>query len=618
MLNNIFLKQFVLNMLYSKQFTNFAKNKFMNNKITSFRNFLGLFLLFSLFSITATAQTVVFSENFNSITSGNSTETGGSSTVWNGNANIVVDGTNSKAYQAGGAVRIGTGSAIGYITTIPIDLSQGGGNYTINFDVKGWSAAGTILVIVKNGEGTTIAEETVAYTNAMSGTTTGPFESKTLNLTGGVANATIRFETILSKPRAFIDNIIVTVPEVTSTLEAPVATAATIIADDSFTANWEAVTGATDYRLDVSTTSNFTSFVGVYNDFAVTGTSQQVTGLSSNTTYYYRVRAIDANETSVNSNVIAVITECGPFTLPDLTSGEYCPGSTVADLPLSGEGGYNWFANEADTTPLASNTVLVHGTTYYLQQTINSCDSEMVPYVVNVIIVEAPVYAEPEIEVCNGGTIADITPLNSGYQFYTSLTAATPLAGTEALVNGSTLFVSRIVDGCESERTEIMIEIEIPLVPEGAATQVFTEGQTLADLAVTADEELVWYAEENMETELDPSTPLVHNTTYYAVNNDAGCMSAPLAITAVNSLSAGAFGMEGLVAYPNPVNNMFTITYKDAISNVTVYNMLGQAIITNSSNAASAQVNMSAFAAGTYIVKVVSGSQSATFKVVKQ
>ena len=40
-------------------------------------------------------------------------------------------------------------------------------------------------------------------------------------------------------------------------LDAPVATAATNINSTSFTANWDAVTGATGYRLDVSTSNTF-------------------------------------------------------------------------------------------------------------------------------------------------------------------------------------------------------------------------------------------------------------------------------------------------------------------------------------------------------------------------
>lgn len=70
---------------------------------------------------------------------------------------------------------------------------------------------------------------------------------------------------------------------------APVATAATGVGQTSFTANWEAYTGATYYLLDVSTSSSFTTFV--YENQITTSTSYVVIGLNPNTTYYYRVRA---------------------------------------------------------------------------------------------------------------------------------------------------------------------------------------------------------------------------------------------------------------------------------------------------------------------------------------
>jgi hypothetical protein len=50
---------------------------------------------------------------------------------------------------------------------------------------------------------------------------------------------------------------------------APVATAATNIQTTSFSANWNASTGATGYRLDVATDSGFTSFVTGYNNLDV-------------------------------------------------------------------------------------------------------------------------------------------------------------------------------------------------------------------------------------------------------------------------------------------------------------------------------------------------------------
>jgi hypothetical protein len=69
----------------------------------------------------------------------------------------------------------------------------------------------------------------------------------------------------------------------------PVAIAATGISDTSFTANWNAYTGAIYYLLDVSLSSSFSTFV--LQDQIVLTNSYVVTGLSSNTTYYYRVRA---------------------------------------------------------------------------------------------------------------------------------------------------------------------------------------------------------------------------------------------------------------------------------------------------------------------------------------
>src|SRR6185369_264013 len=59
----------------------------------------------------------------------------------------------------------------------------------------------------------------------------------------------------------------------------------------------------TSYRLDVSTSSGFGSFVTGYNDLNVGNVvTQSVTGLTPGTQYFYRVRAVNASGTSANSN----------------------------------------------------------------------------------------------------------------------------------------------------------------------------------------------------------------------------------------------------------------------------------------------------------------------------
>lgn len=84
---------------------------------------------------------------------------------------------------------------------------------------------------------------------------------------------------------------------------APVAISASDVDYFDFTANWNASAGATGYYLDVSTQSDFSSYVTGYENLDVgNNTSKFVDTLDSNTTYYYRVRAYSAAGTSANSN----------------------------------------------------------------------------------------------------------------------------------------------------------------------------------------------------------------------------------------------------------------------------------------------------------------------------
>ena len=73
----------------------------------------------------------------------------------------------------------------------------------------------------------------------------------------------------------------------------------------SFMASWGSVSGAIGYRLDVSTSSSFSSYVNGYQDVDVGSvTGRVVTGLNPGTTYYYRVRAYGATGPGHYSDVM--------------------------------------------------------------------------------------------------------------------------------------------------------------------------------------------------------------------------------------------------------------------------------------------------------------------------
>ncbi|NTW31345.1 MAG: hypothetical protein HGB12_01700 [Bacteroidetes bacterium] len=111
-------------------------------------------------------------------------------------------------------------------------------------------------------------------------------------------------------------------------LIAPVATAGSGATGTQFTANWNTSVDATSYRLDVSTSISFTSFVTGFNNYnAGNVTSYNVTGLTGQTTYYYRVRAENTCNSSINSNTITynTIFECGSTLVINHVAGNVAP-----------------------------------------------------------------------------------------------------------------------------------------------------------------------------------------------------------------------------------------------------------------------------------------------------
>lgn len=171
--------------------------------------------------------------------------------------------------------------------------------------------------------------------------------------------------------------------------------------------------------------------------------------------------------------------------------------------------------------------------------------------------------------------------------------------------------------GCSISGTVTVNVNDTPDAPVAVSPQSLNEGQTLADLTVGGSG-LVWYSDSGLTTEIPSTTVAVDGTTYYVIQTAGGCVSEATAITVEVTLGTDDFDKSALKVYPNPTRSILYVTYSQEISNVEIYNLIGQRVTTITPNANEGQVDMSNLASGAYFVKVTSNKATKTVKIIKE
>jgi len=213
---------------------------------------------------------------------------------------------------------------------------------------------------------------------------------------------------------------------------------------------------------------------------------------------------------------------------PIFTSPVFCKSENkkLSDIITNGAN-VNWYDSLTNSTQLSKTTVLKNGFTYYASQTENGCESERIP--ITAIINEStlPLTTFPQTFcVQQNATLNDIAITGQNIKWYDTLTNGNLLNNTTLLENGKTYYASQTINGCESDRIPVSINIQNTLPPTADANQPFCTGSNprIADIQVTG-QNIKWYDALSSGSLLSETTNLINGKTYYASQTVNNCES---------------------------------------------------------------------------------------------
>jgi hypothetical protein len=510
-------------------------------------------------------------------------------------ANLTATGTGLQWYAAA------TGGTALEATTALIS-----GNYYVSQTINGCESARTEVAVTVNTTAAPVVTDAV-FCNAtptvadLASSATGTALLWYADVTGGTALAST---TPLVAGNYYVSQTIngcesprATVAVTLNTTVAPTVTDFTFCNESPTVADLTATGTALQWYADVTGGVALTS----------------ATALTAGT--YFVSQTVNGCESPRASVNVTINTTTAPVAAAAQT---FCVGATVADIDVTGTA-TQWYSTQTGDNPIALTTEITDGTIYYVSQIINGCESSRTAVTATVITVTAQEIADQV--VCSEYVLPALT---AGNYFTATNGGGTQLAAGTAIIVDSEIFIFVQAGDCTDE-TSFTVDVTPVDAITGEATQLISVNDladaTIEDLVVTAAGTVIWYptaADAAAGTNpIAAGTQLVNGENYFAVQTVGTCTSAAFEVTATVALGREDFNLGNIKYYPNPVVDKLTVSFSSNITQVEVYNLLGQLVIAQQPNATTAEVNMARLEAATYIVKVTADGKSKTFKVVK-
>ncbi len=211
----------------------------------------------------------------------------------------------------------------------------------------------------------------------------------------------------------------------------------------------------------------------------------------------------------------------------------FLQGQSLSNLQVTGTN-LIWYATQSDANnhinPIANNTLLIDGATYYVTQAnkSNGCESAPLTVTVSSNIIQAP-NASSIQNVCVDSTLNNLTATGSNIKWYNTPTGGAALLISTILINNTNYYASQTINGYESiDRTQVyvnLISTPAPSLVNGNSNYYFCGGATVADLP-NLGQNLKWYIASSGFTPLPLDHPLLFYSGYHCSQTINGCESS--------------------------------------------------------------------------------------------